>query len=68
MDNVIHVAPKKFAVFGDSYVSRKGRFGLQMHFCDGSNVKYFGRGGMSVGDVPTELWDRLLRYRPNVCL
>ena len=67
MDNVI-MAPKKFAVFGNSYVSWKGRFGLQMHFCDGSNVRYFGRCGMRVGDMSTNLWDRLLQYRPNVCL
>ena len=44
--NLVIMAPKKFAVFGDSYVSRQGRFGLQMHFGDGSKVKYFGLGGM----------------------
>ena len=33
-----------------------------MNFCDGSNVKYFGHAGMRVGDVPTDLWDRLLGY------
>ena len=66
--NLVIMAPKKFAVFGDSYVSRQGRFGLQMHFGDGSKVKYFGLGGMRVGDVPTDLWDKLTRYRPNICL
>ena len=67
MDLVI-MAPKRFAVFGDSYVSRQGRFGMQMHFGDGSKVKYFGLGGMRAGDVDAELWKKLIRYRPNVCL
>ena len=41
---------------------------MQMHFGDGSKFEYFGRGGLRVGDVHTDLWDKLTRYRPNVCL
>ena len=62
------MAPFKFAVFGDSYVSRQGRFGAAFQFPDHSTVRFFGRGGMCALDIPDDLWEEMLVYRPNICI
>ena len=62
------MAPFRFAVFGDSFVRRQGRFNAAFQFPDHSTVRFFGRGGMSALSIPDDLWKEMLAYRPNICI
>ena len=55
----------RFAVFGDSYVRRQGAFTRERL---PYNVRFFGKGGMELLRIPTEEWNRLLNYKPDVVL
>ena len=57
---------KKFAVFGDSYVTRQGRFGVAFPFPD--PVKFIGEDDMRALSIPDDKWQELKTYKPYVCI
>ena len=61
---VIHrLSAMKYAVFGDSYVSRLGRSDLLL--CLPGEVRFFGRGGMRVAHVPNDEWRQMMVFSPD---
>lgn len=56
----------RYAIFGDSYVSRQQRFGGTFPFP--GEVRFFGRGGMRAQSIPEAMWEELLDFAPDVCV
>ena len=57
------MASLRFAVFGDSYVQRQGEFS-QLPF----EIKFIGEEDMNLLDVPSDKWDELIEYQPDLVL
>jgi len=55
----------RYALLGDSYITRLERFGFEFNTRETGEVRYFGKGGMSTQNISAPLWDRLIAYSPT---
>ena len=60
---ILRPSAMKYAVFGNSYVSRLGRSDLSL--CLPGEVRFFARGGMRVVHVPNDEWLQMMVFSPD---